>query len=232
MKVWCLAVVGLITSTSDRVQAAIEPSAANTSSVTIVVQPVGSRNLPEALRKGKAAFDQRDFRLSRDILRQELKKDNEAKQLSQADRRLLVVTLAMTYREIGLLDQGEELLNGEIKADPNYALYHYGLAVFFAEEELVNKRVPDRSDRDSKKKDAKRLALKSLRAAYENRANLGQGEMLPNPKADNALAPLLKAPEFQALFKEQGLGAENNLESDLSAMIGRGRVSAERIVRK
>lgn len=75
-----------------------------------------------------------------------------------------------------------------ISKDPDYPLFRYNVACSKAEL----------GDLDA--------ALVSLREAFARKANLIEGEEMPDPRTDSSFAKYVEDPRFKAVLKELGLG--------------------------
>ena len=95
--------------------------------------------------------------------------------------RALVENLGMAYGITGDLKNAESTFRYGLDKDPNYPMFHYNMACTYAE----------RNDLDN--------TLKYLKAAFANKANMIQGETMPDPRADDSFKRFLDNPRFKEL---------------------------------
>jgi tetratricopeptide (TPR) repeat protein len=93
----------------------------------------------------------------------------------------------MSYGIIGELKKAHALLDEAIGKDPDYPLNYYNLACAYAEE------------------GDKARALADLQLAFDRKANILQGEQMPDPRADSSFQKYLRDTDFVGLMKKLGL---------------------------
>ena len=109
------------------------------------------------------------------------------KKLTEAEHRVLVDQLVMSYGIGGQLKKAHQLLDDAVQKDPDYPLNYYNLACAYAEE----------GDK------AKMLA--GLRHAFERKQNVLKGEQMPDPRADSSFQKYVRDPDFAKLMKDLAL---------------------------
>ena len=109
------------------------------------------------------------------------------KKLTEAEHRILVDQLVMSYGIGGQLKKAHQLLDDAVQKDPDYPLNYYNLACAYAEE----------GDK------AKMLA--GLRQAFERKQNVLKGEQMPDPRADSSFQKYVRDPDFAKLMKDLAL---------------------------
>jgi len=98
-------------------------------------------------------------------------------------KRVIVDQLAMSYGISGQLKKSRAVNEEAIKSDPDYPLYYYNLACADAEQ--------------GKAADAK----VHLQLAFDRRANVLEGEKLPDPTKDDSIMKLKKNKGFWAFVE-------------------------------
>ena len=104
--------------------------------------------------------------------------------LTSSQWRVAVDNLGMSYGIIGDLANSKRVLESGIEQDPTYPMFHYNLACTYAE-------MDDRSS-----------AIVHLRQAFEYKANMIAGEIMPNPREDASFYRYLSDPDFVTLLAE------------------------------
>ncbi len=106
--------------------------------------------------------------------------------LDKINERLLKDRLGLCLGFTARWNQAKEVFEEAIERDPDYPLYHYHLACVFAETDDIDQ------------------ALVFLRSAYQRKANLQEGETLPDPRADNIFKRYAGDVTFAQALKEMG----------------------------
>ncbi len=109
------------------------------------------------------------------------------KKLTEAEHRVLVDQLVMSYGIGGQLKKAHALLDEAIGKDPEYPLNYYNRACAFAEE------------------GDKAKVLANLDLAFQRKANVLKGEQMPDPRADSSFQKYVRDPDFVNLMKKLGL---------------------------
>jgi tetratricopeptide (TPR) repeat protein len=131
------------------------------------------------LRDGSRAFLSRDFRTAADLYARALELEKQRPILSRDQWRTLVDNLGMAYGISGQLEPARETFEYGLARDPEYPMFHYNLACAYAE---MGQR---------------EAAIAELELAFRYRANLIEGEDMPDPRADSSFARYLLDAEFE-----------------------------------
>src|SRR6266540_2533453 len=108
-------------------------------------------------------------------------------ELDRTNERILKDRLGLSLGSTGQWNQAKEVFEEAIERDPDHPLYHYHLARVFAETGDIDQ------------------ALVFLRSAYQRKANLPEGETLPDPRADSLFKRYSGDVAFGQALKEMGL---------------------------
>ncbi len=165
--------------------------------VAKAVQEVGRGNLPkaekqlrEAIREdanyakahavlGDVLYQERKYNAAADEYAAALQADETQRELSPDETRQITDQRGVATAMAGNLPKARQIFEDAIKTDPDYAFYRYNLACTYAEM----------GDLDT--------ALVNLKAAWERRRNLTEGERFPDPRQDSSFKKYLNDPRFQ-----------------------------------
>jgi tetratricopeptide (TPR) repeat protein len=101
----------------------------------------------------------------------------------QTGRRVIIDQAGMSYGIAGDLVKARAMLEKGIAQDPEYAMFYYNLACADAEEKKLNE------------------AKVHLKAAFARKANVIQGEVLPDPTQDDSFTPYKENQQFWSFVK-------------------------------
>jgi predicted Zn-dependent protease len=135
---------------------------------------------------GQSLFRQERYAAAVGPFEQARELDRKGNSFSSDQRRVLTDQLAMSYGISGQLKKTHTLLDQAIREDPDYPFNYYNLACAFAEE------------------GDKVQVLKNLDLAVERKANVLNGEQMPDPRADSFFQKYTRDPDFIALMKKLG----------------------------
>jgi tetratricopeptide (TPR) repeat protein len=113
-----------------------------------------------------------------------LDQENQQPTLKSDYWHVLVDNLGMAYGISGNLVKAREIFDFGLSKDPAYPMFYYNLACTFAEMDNLDK------------------CLENLRKASQYRANMIQGEGLPDPRSDSSFQKYLNNPEFRKVLAE------------------------------
>ena len=92
---------------------------------------------------------------------------------------MLVDNLAIAYGITGDIKESQAVLEYGIKLEPEYPMFYYNMACGYGELD----------DEDN--------AIKYLRLAFKYKANMIEGERLPNPDTDSSFKKFLRAKSLE-----------------------------------
>ena len=101
---------------------------------------------------------------------------------------LLVDNLGMAYGITGDIKSSMDVFDYGIKQEPTYPLFYYNMACGYGEL----------GDEDN--------AIKWLRPAFKNKANMLEGEHFPDPMTDSSFEKFVKHDKFKTAIKEMKSG--------------------------
>lgn len=133
--------------------------------------------------KGGAAFEAADYPKAIDAYQKAFDLEKAQRQLKPDYWRVLIDNLGMAYGISGKLDKAQEILRYGIAQEPTYPMFYYVLACIDAE----------RGDMDK--------TMENLTTAFKYRANVIQGEKMPDPKADDSFQRFMKNEKFRKLVE-------------------------------
>lgn len=112
--------------------------------------------------------------------------ERSSKRLPEREHRVLVDQLVMAYGLGGQLLKARTLAEDAIKQDPKYPMNYYNLACAFAEEGDKGK------------------VLVNLDLAFQRKANVLDGEQIPDPRLDSSFQRYADDSDFARLMKKLG----------------------------
>ena len=136
---------------------------------------------------GHALFRQQKFPEAIGPYEKARELEQAGKKLSEADHRVVVDQLVMSYGIGGQVSKAQKLVADAIREDPGYPLNYYMRACLFAE-------AGDKSK-----------ALENLDLAFQRKANVLKGEQMPDPRADSSFQKYVRDADFVSLMKKLGV---------------------------
>ena len=112
----------------------------------------------------------------------DLEKENPT--LDKTIWKVLVDNLGMSYGISGSLDKAKEIFEYGISKDADYPMFYYNMACTYGEKKDMDK------------------AIEYLKAAFDRRENMIQGEEMPDPATDSSFERFMKTEKFKAALKE------------------------------
>ena len=109
--------------------------------------------------------------------------ERQHRRLSQSAWRALVDNLGMAYGMTGRLQQAVETFEYGLTQDSTYPMFHYLLADAYAEQ------------------GDERRAIENLKLAFAHRANVIQGEQMPDPSTDDSFQRFMHDSTFLAVLR-------------------------------
>lgn len=143
-------------------------------------------NLESYAYLGHALFRQKKYEAAIAPYEKALDLEKRGKALPQKDHRILIDQLVMSYGMDGQLQKVHAVLDPAIQQDPEYPLNYYNLACAYAE------------DGDKPK------VLANLQRAFDRKANILNGEQMPDPRADSSFQKYVGDADFVSLMKKLG----------------------------
>lgn len=147
---------------------------------------VAPANLEAYAYLGHALFRQEKFKAAIVPYEKALDLEKRGDTLSQKDHRILIDQLVMSYGIDHQLQKVHALLDQAIRQDPEYPLNYYNLACAYADE------------------GDKPKTLANLQRAFDRKANILNGEQLPDPRADSSFQKYVGDADFIGLMKKLG----------------------------
>jgi hypothetical protein len=129
--------------------------------------------------EGSIYFRANDFQKAIDPYRHALELEKKDPKLDRDLWRVLVDNLGMAYGISGDLDHSEEVYNYGLSKDPQYAMFFYNMACVNAERGDMDKTIP------------------FLQKAFAFKANMIQGETIPDPRRDDSFQRFMSNDRFR-----------------------------------
>jgi len=129
--------------------------------------------------EGSVYFRANDFQKAIDPYRRALELEKKDPKLDHDLWRVLVDNLGMAYGISGDLNHAEEVYNYGLSKDPQYAMFFYNMACVSAE----------RGDMDK--------TMAYLQKAFGFKANMIQGETIPDPRRDDSFQKFMSNDRFR-----------------------------------
>lgn len=138
---------------------------------------------------GGRYFIQQNYAAAIVPYQQALNAEKQSPSLTKTDWLVLIDNLGMAYGITGDLDRAEETFNYGISKDSTYPLFYYELACVAAGRNDVDK------------------TMDLLRKAFSYKANVIQGESMPDPRQDDSFKPFMSNQKFRT-FVDSLVGAK------------------------
>lgn len=136
------------------------------------------------LEEGNAAFKEEDYKKAIEPYRKAFEMEKKDQKLEKKWWFILIDNLSIAYGITGDVKNSREVLEYGISKEPKYPLFYYNLADGYGEEN-------DEAN-----------ALKNLELAYKYKANILDGEHIPEPTTDSSFRVLMKSPTFKKAVME------------------------------
>lgn len=133
---------------------------------------------------GQTLFRQKRYGEAATFFQRTRDLQKSGKRLNTTQDRILTDQLVMSYGITGEMKKAHALLDEAVERDPEYPLNYYNRACAFAEE-------GDKS-----------RALANLDLAFQRKANVLNGEQMPDPRADSSFQKYIRDPDFVSLMKK------------------------------
>lgn len=146
-------------------------------------QPVVKTSL-DYMKEGSLFYNQENYKKAIEPYQKALDLEKENPKLDKTMWRVLVDNLAMSYGITGNLQKAKEILDYGLSKDSDYPMFYYLMADTYAEME----------DEDN--------AIVYLKKAFERKANMINGETIPDPAKDDSFQRFMKHEKFLRTLKE------------------------------
>ena len=168
--------IGIVVSLAASVMGftAEAPSPAQTASSTAL----------DYFTQGNLFYSRSDFKRAIDPYSKALELEKKQSTLSKTFWYVLVDNLGMSYGITGDLKKAKETFEYGLTRDSKYPLFYYNLACTYAEL----------NDLDQ--------TISFLKRAFEYKANVIPGEMIPDPAKDDSFQRFIRNDKFLAALKE------------------------------
>ena len=144
----------------------------------------GEKTALDYLREGSAYYVKDDFKKAIPPYQKALDLEKEHPTLDKTFWKVLVDNLGMSYGITGNLKKAKETFEYGISKDPDYPLFYYNMACTYGEMKDLDK------------------AIEYLKLAFDRKANMIQGEEMPDPATDSSFKSFMKNQKFLNALKE------------------------------
>jgi hypothetical protein len=127
---------------------------------------------------GSLAYRHQGYQVASKWYQQSLDMEKADPKLDATTWRVLVDNLGMAYGMSGDLSHAKQTFEYGLSKDPQYPMFHYNMACTYAEMK----------DRDG--------AIAELKVAYQYKANVIQGEHMPDPRTDDSFQRYMNDAKF------------------------------------
>jgi tetratricopeptide (TPR) repeat protein len=138
----------------------------------------------QLVSQASAAYLKRDYKKAIQLYSKALDLEKERPTLDKNIWRVVVDNLGMSYGISGDNKKAKEVFEYGLSRDGAYPMFYYNLACAHAEMNNLDD------------------AIKNLRLAFSHKANMIQGERMPDPAGDDSFARFLSDPRFRKLLEE------------------------------
>ncbi len=128
---------------------------------------------------GSRCFEDRDLERALGFYEQSLALEKQNRELDRNDWIELVDKLGTSYIRTGNQEKAHGVFDYGLSIEPEYPMFHYNLACYYANKQELD------------------LAIESLGKAYQYRAHMLFGELLPNPFQDKSFRQYWGEVRFQ-----------------------------------
>ncbi|UCG62176.1 MAG: tetratricopeptide repeat protein [Candidatus Zixiibacteriota bacterium] len=132
---------------------------------------------------GSKCYLQKNYQLATDFYEQGLALEKETRALPRWVWLISVDNLGMAYCLSGDRENGRRVFEYGLSEEPEYPMFHYNLACYFAEEKKLDS------------------ALACLGKVYEYKANMLPGEKIPDPYKDESFRGYWSNRDFNRFMK-------------------------------
>jgi tetratricopeptide (TPR) repeat protein len=145
---------------------------------------IAQKSSLEYLQEGSAHYMNRDYKNAIKPYQKALDLEKKERKLERKFWIVLVDNLGMAYGITGDIKSSFAVFEYGISVEPTYPLFYYNMACGYGEL----------GDEDN--------AIKWLRLAFKNKANMIAGERFPNPETDSSFAKFRESEKFQKAIAE------------------------------
>src|SRR5712671_262554 len=138
----------------------------------------------DLMKEGSAFYIRNDFKQAIGPYSKALELEKKQAILSKTLWYVLVDNLGIAYGVTGDLKKSKETFEYGLSKDSKYPLFYYNLACTYAEMNDLDQAIPN------------------LKHAFEYKANVIPGEMVPDPATDDSFQRFMKNDRFLAALKE------------------------------
>ena len=138
----------------------------------------------EYLGEGSAYFLKHDFKKAIPPYQKALDLEKEHPSLDKTFWKVLVDNLGMSYGITGNLKKAKEIFEYGISKDPDYPMFYYNMACTYGEMKDMDK------------------AIEYLKLAFARKANMIEGEAIPDPATDASFERFMNNQKFLDALKE------------------------------
>lgn len=142
----------------------------------------------EYLQEGSVYYLNHDYKNAIKPYQKALDLEKKERKLERKFWIVLVDNLGMAYGITGDVKSSFGVFEYGISVEPTYPLFYYNMACGYGEL----------GDEDN--------AIKWLRPAFKNKANMMEGERFPNPETDSSFAKFREREKFQKAIAEMKSG--------------------------
>lgn len=151
-------------------------------------QPSQSKTSFEYTAEGSKYYRDGDYKKAIPLYQKALDLEKAERKLEKKIWFVLVDNLAIAYGITGDIKSSQSVLEYGIKQEPTYPMFYYNMACGYGESD----------DEDN--------AIKYLRLAFKYKANMIEGEALPNPETDSSFERFRKSEKFKKAITEMKSG--------------------------